>query len=326
MATATDSGPVFFTKATPEQWTYVLSQYKEVLKQKAAQRTKKGGPEELIRLDTWYQEQLPKIIHSRKPPYITHEELIQIVKWKLMRGKFRPRLTDLVRINTESSVLAISKKAFRKQPKELSQAITALTNLKGVGPATASAILTAAFPDDVPYMADESMLSTPGIEATDYTLAEYINFSEHMKACAERLRNLDPKGNWTPHKVELTLWTHYIARDLKPEILEGMPPAKSSTESSENGEHAENKNGSMETNENGDESSNAAVPNAQVSTDDEKELPPSEENTNDSHADSGKENVGDSADVADEDTAQGAATAEKSPPDEPPAKKLCVEQ
>lgn len=56
----------------------------------------------------------------------------------LQRGKFRPRLTDLVRINTETAVLAISKKAFKKPPKELSQAITALTNLKGVGPATAS--------------------------------------------------------------------------------------------------------------------------------------------------------------------------------------------
>ncbi|GFQ81035.1 uncharacterized protein TNCT_550621 [Trichonephila clavata] len=329
MAQATDSGPVFFTKATPEQWTYVLSQYKEVLKEKAAKRTKKGGPEELIRLDTWYQETLPKIIQSRKPPFINHEELIQIVKWKLMRGKFRPRLTDLVRINTETAVLQISKKAFRKQPKELSQAITALTNLKGVGPATASAILAAAFPDEVPYMADESMLSTPGIEATDYTLAEYINFSEHMKACAERLRNLDPKSNWTPHKVELTLWAHYIARDLKPEILEGMPAPKIKSEGSENGEHNEDKNGSIDSNENGsvgDEPSAAAVPNAQVSTDDEKELP-SEENTNDSHADSGKENVGDSADAADdEDATTDAATAEKSPPDEPPAKKLCVEQ
>lgn len=54
MAEATDSGPVFFTKATPEQWLFVLSQYKEVLKERAAERkNKKGGPEELIRLDTW---------------------------------------------------------------------------------------------------------------------------------------------------------------------------------------------------------------------------------------------------------------------------------
>lgn len=52
------------------------------------------------------------------------------------------------------------------------------------------AILTAAFPDDVAFMADESMLSTPGIEATDYTLAEYLNFAEHIKACSDRLGKL----------------------------------------------------------------------------------------------------------------------------------------
>ncbi|XP_054712255.1 uncharacterized protein LOC129221904 [Uloborus diversus] len=325
MAEATDSGPVFFTKATPEQWSYVLSQYKEVLKERAAKRTKKGGPEELIRLDTWYQEQLPKIIQSRKPPHIVHEELIQIVKWKLMRGKFRPRLTDLVRINTETAVLQISKKAFRKPPKELSQAITALTNLKGVGPATASAILAAAFPDDVPYMADESMLSTPGIEATDYTLAEYLNYAEHIKACSDRLKKLDPKSDWTPHKVELTLWTHYLAKELKPSVLDGLPKASIKTDASENGEHNDD---SVAENGNGDEpSSDAVVPNPQISTDDEKEIP-SEENTNDSNADSGKENVGDSGDAVDDEneTCEETAAAEKSPPDEPPAKKLCVEQ
>lgn len=55
MAEATDSGPMFFSKATPEQWSFVLSQYKEVLKERAAtsRKSKKGGPEELIRLDTW---------------------------------------------------------------------------------------------------------------------------------------------------------------------------------------------------------------------------------------------------------------------------------
>ena len=30
---------------------------------------------------------------------------------------------------------------------------------------------------------------------------------------------------WTPHKVELAVWTHYILRDLNPEILCDMPEA-----------------------------------------------------------------------------------------------------
>lgn len=55
MAEPNDSSLAFFTKATPKQWSYVLSLYKDVLRIKAAERSsKKGGPEELIKLDTWY--------------------------------------------------------------------------------------------------------------------------------------------------------------------------------------------------------------------------------------------------------------------------------
>ena len=35
----------------------------------------------------------------------------------------------------------------------------------------------------------------------------------------------DPEGKWTPHKVDQALWSHYLARELKPELLEGMPKA-----------------------------------------------------------------------------------------------------
>lgn len=31
---------------------------------------------------------------------------------------------------------------------------------------------------------------------------------------------------WTPHKVELAVWTHFILRDLKPETLDNMPAAE----------------------------------------------------------------------------------------------------
>ncbi|KAH9365738.1 hypothetical protein HPB48_009601 [Haemaphysalis longicornis] len=135
------------------------------------------------------------------------------------------KLLDLVRINTELAVKSTSKKAFRKLP-NLSGAITALTNLKGIGPATASAILAAAFPEQAPYMADESMLSTPGVEATDYTLAEYLNYAERIKDCTRQLAQKDPDAVWTPHKVELVLWAHYVARELKPSLLDDLSKHK----------------------------------------------------------------------------------------------------
>ena len=33
---------------------------------------------------------------------------------------------------------------------------------------------------------------------------------------------------WTPHKVELAVWTHYVVHDLKPELLINLPSAKNS--------------------------------------------------------------------------------------------------
>lgn len=49
-------------------------------------------------------------------------------------------MLDLVRINTESSVTGVSRKAYKKvtQAKNIQQAITMLVNLKGIGPSTAS--------------------------------------------------------------------------------------------------------------------------------------------------------------------------------------------
>ena len=53
------------------------------------------------------------------------------------RGKFRPRLTELVQTNTDKEVIDASTEAFQKLP-DVSAAIQALTVLKAIGPATAS--------------------------------------------------------------------------------------------------------------------------------------------------------------------------------------------
>ena len=53
------------------------------------------------------------------------------------RGKFRPRLTQLVEQNSEDDVKTISENAFKK-PKDVLGAIKELSKLKAIGPATAS--------------------------------------------------------------------------------------------------------------------------------------------------------------------------------------------
>lgn len=242
----------FFANGSSNQFDFVLAMYPQVLKLKAQNKCKK--PDELIRLDDWYQNKLPQLIKKRgKERFIVHEELVQTMKWKQTRGKFFPQLSYLIKVNTPRAVQNETKKAFRKLP-NLEQAITALSNLKGVGTTMASALLAAAAPETAPFMADECLMAIPEIEGIDYTTREYMNFVQHIQATTDRLNeevhgpvssSKDAEGSndedsgdapkvqkkWSPHNVELALWTHYVARELQPELLDDMPAA---TEGSKN--------------------------------------------------------------------------------------------
>lgn len=135
-----------------------------------------------------------------------------------------------------------TKKAFRKLP-NIEQAITALSNLKGVGTTMASALLAAATPEAAPFMADEVLKAIPDIEGIDYTTREYLKFVTHVESTRNRLNQECGSEEWTAHswvaqskfllltfifffpfsRVELTVWTHSVANDIKPELLKDMP-------------------------------------------------------------------------------------------------------
>lgn len=94
-----------------------------------------------------------------------------------------------------------TKKAFRKLP-NLEQALTALSNLKGVGTTMASALLAAAAPDTAPFMADECLMAIPEIEGIDYTTKEYLNFVQHIQSTVSRLNTEKDNNNssWSAHR------------------------------------------------------------------------------------------------------------------------------
>lgn len=180
---------------------------------------------------------------------MNHEELVQTMKWKQTRGKFYPQLNYLVKVNTPRAVMQETKKAFKKLP-NLEQAITALSNLKGVGTTMASgnllryvrylklinrsfvcsALLAAADPDSAPFMADECLMAIPDIEGIDYTTKEYLKFATHISSVADRLNKESQASQrtdsvvWSPHKVELALWTHYVVSEHKPDLLSSKFP------------------------------------------------------------------------------------------------------
>jgi hypothetical protein len=66
----------------------------------------------------------------------------------------RSRLMDFVKGLDEAVVESASRKAFAALP-DLRKAISELPVLKGVGPATTSAVLAAYAPDVAPFMSEE---------------------------------------------------------------------------------------------------------------------------------------------------------------------------
>lgn len=116
--------------------------------------------------------------------------------FSLQRGKFYPQLSYLIKVNTPRAVMQETKKAFRKLP-NIESAMTALSNLKGVGTATASALLAAASPDIAPFMADECVQAIPEMEGSDYTAKEYLNFVNHIRNVCDRLNKVSLYSAYT---------------------------------------------------------------------------------------------------------------------------------
>jgi len=77
----------FFAEGTPGQFEWTLTHYDVALRLKAESKSSK--PENVIKLDKWYQNELPKKIKSRgKDAHLVHDELVQTIKWKLAVSNF----------------------------------------------------------------------------------------------------------------------------------------------------------------------------------------------------------------------------------------------
>ncbi len=82
-------------------------------------------------------------------------------------------------------------------------AIARLAKLKGVGPATASAVLAAARPDVYPFFDEIVAARLPGLGEVAWTLGYYGRYAEALRGEAERLG-----GDWTPAALERALWSY----------------------------------------------------------------------------------------------------------------------
>lgn len=146
----------------------LYTQVTSELSEQSSKRYKIGGESQvdLIGIDKWKNTTLPNILKKRyedkKTPWINRDELILLMDWKLAKGKFRPTLPKLIRSNDEDVVERVSRNAFEQlvaffqsntPPKwdteyrksylaMLKKTLKVICELKGVGPATGSLILS----------------------------------------------------------------------------------------------------------------------------------------------------------------------------------------
>ena len=139
---------------------------------------------------------------------ITKDELLKVVvKWKFKVGKPRLALMKHLNSNTEASVEEHSTNAIEKartaadktEGSTTKKALEDLTKLKGVGPATASAILVLVQPDAFAYMYDEVIECF--LPKRTYTLKTYMSLNEGCLEIASKLGN-----GWSTSRVARTLW------------------------------------------------------------------------------------------------------------------------
>lgn len=168
------------------------------------------GKTEFVDMDRWYRKDLPLLIQQRNPRHITKAELVKLVQWKLMRGKWRPKLLDYAKEQPDSLVTSETEKGLQllqANPGNPSSALAPITKLKGVGPATASAILAAASPD-YPYMGDEALAAVGN--KSDYTVNAYQALFKQLTGAAEQLTQQGPDNPWTPKQVEECLYVNHL--------------------------------------------------------------------------------------------------------------------
>eukprot|EP00798_Chlamydomonas_sp_ICE-L_P018958 gene18958-25532_t len=163
-------------------WDDALAQYDDAVRAS-------GKEWKLVAMEKWYLEELPRNIGSRNPPHLSKDDFVKLVDWKLTRGQWRPKLLDFAKQQDGAEVESYTKAMAGCTSgcmAPVKTAIDKLVTLKGIGPATASAIIAASCPH-TPFMSDEALTAVMG--KRDYTAKVYMDFAEKMQRKAKELNS-----------------------------------------------------------------------------------------------------------------------------------------
>ncbi len=178
----------------PELWQSALADYQRVIERQ--------GATSLTAHEAWYSQQLPGQLHSRHPSFITRDELVRLTEWKMARGVWRARNLVLVRGNSDEAVTSCTLEGLALVPHP-TKPIARVAKLAGVGPATASAVLSAYAPAEYPFLDEMVAAQVPELGAPAFTLTYYERYASALR---ERAASLG--ASWTCTAVERALWSH----------------------------------------------------------------------------------------------------------------------
>ncbi|KAL7962064.1 hypothetical protein V8C34DRAFT_271991 [Trichoderma compactum] len=182
------SNVVPHSEITNEQFASYLSQYPSLVEAIPA----KNGQKTLSELDQYRYVDAVDTFNLKKPKReMDLDDVKLLVEWKLRHGKFRPTLMSLVSFNppSASQTIQFAIKSYSSS-KDIGSGVRLLSELKGVGPATASLLLSVHDPERVIFFSDEAFywLCCEGKKAPiKYNPKEYLTLRTEAETLAKRL-------------------------------------------------------------------------------------------------------------------------------------------
>ncbi|KAI0517194.1 hypothetical protein F5B22DRAFT_133136 [Xylaria bambusicola] len=172
----------------------LLSQYDLFIASMSEDKPPKPGQSSLLTLDEYRYGEATDLFRSNKPKrQMALDDVKTLVDWKLRHGKFRPTLMKLVSSNEEEVVSKIIQEAMARYwlDDNVTKAMDAITKLKGIGPATASLLLSVHDPERVIFFSDEAFwwLCCNGQKSPiKYNAKEYQQLNIAAEKLAKRLQ------------------------------------------------------------------------------------------------------------------------------------------
>ncbi|KAL1888502.1 hypothetical protein Cpir12675_006143 [Ceratocystis pirilliformis] len=178
---------------TSAQFFDTLARYACLVKAISTSEAVKPGRPSLVELDRFRYIEAPHVfgLGSATKSAMGLEAVKLLVEWKLRHGKFRPTLMSLVSNNPEDLAKATVHEAIESYAASGPMvALDILKRLKGIGPATASLLLSVHDSENVLFFSDEAYywLCCGGKkQSIKYKAQEYNDLAQEAAALMRRL-------------------------------------------------------------------------------------------------------------------------------------------